>query len=186
MELSNLCMIENQEKYESFQCIRCEMIATKSQISFESVFGCFCHQTLLDRPMKPITVKIFHYKLGKIVELGLERILNGKAYLYDMDKVYMEVANFKAEVQEDTLKWMAPTKDYLDTLFRLYNGEDNPLLSDVEGMKKIVAAGSHTSMSVGDIVMLHDGTFEEYWRLGREGWVMFARNRFDRINGCLF
>ena len=129
--------------------------------------------------MKEVSVKILYYKLGEIEKRNVFRILTGEVYLYDIGVTHMEVANFKDEVDKDAVFFLTPTKKYLDVLFRLFNSDKNPILEDAEKMQEIRKNKSHTSMSTGDIVVLQDQTFQEYWRLSINGWQLFCRNRID-------
>ena len=128
--------------------------------------------------MKDVSVKILYYKLGELDERNL-RILSGKVYLYDIKVTHMEVASFKDQIEKDALFWRTPTKRYLNTLFRLFNSDSNPILHDTDKMTEIREKKSHTNMSIGDVVILQDKTFQEFWRLDINGWDLFSRNRFD-------
>ena len=129
--------------------------------------------------MKEVSVKVLYYKLGEVEERNVMRILTGKVYLYDIGVTHMEVANFKDQVDENAVFWLTPTKKYLDQVFQLFNSEKNPILADEDKMREIKANKSHTSMSVGDVVVLQDKIFQEYWRLDISGWQLFTRNRID-------
>lgn len=119
--------------------------------------------------MKSITVKVLFYKLDEVRSQNLPRILNGKVYQYDLAKIYMEVSNFEASAPLDTLRWMTPTRTYLSTLLTLFNGPDNPILSDEEMMRNLDYHASPVNMTVGDVVVMEDSTFREYWRLSSTG-----------------
>ena len=129
--------------------------------------------------MKEVNVKILYYKLGEIEKRNAFRILSGEVYLYDLAFTHMEVANFKDEIDKDALFWLTRTKKYLDQLFRFFNSDKNPILENEEKMREIRNNKSHTSMSTGDVVILQDQTFQEYWRLSINGWQLFCRNRID-------
>ena len=129
--------------------------------------------------MKEVNVSVLYYKLGEVEQRNVMRILTGKVYLYDIGVTHMEVANFTDEVDENAVFWLTPTKKYLDKLFQLFNSDKNPILADEDKMREIKANKSHTSMSIGDVVVLQDKTFQEYWRLDINGWQLFTRNRID-------
>ena len=129
--------------------------------------------------MKEVSVKVLYYKLGEVQERNVLRILSGKVYLYDIGVTHMEVANFTEQVDENAVFWLTPTKKYLDKLFKIYNSEKNPILADEAKMREIKLNNTHTSMSMGDVIVLQDQTFQEYWRLDMNGWQLFSRNRID-------
>jgi hypothetical protein len=71
---------------------------------------------------------------------------------------YITVDQFKADVGDDT-------KAYLESLFRKYNSDENPLSCE-EKKKLIRENNSYTSMSVGSVVKIND----EYWVVKGFGW----------------
>lgn len=129
--------------------------------------------------MKEVNVRILYYKLPEIEKYNLSRILTGKVYLYDLELTHMEVSNFSTNVSKGVVFWMLPSKKFLNNILELFNSNKNSLFSVPNKITEIITQGSHTSMSIGDVVILQDKTYQDYWVLTVTGWELFVRNRID-------